>query len=377
MLREPTQIGWLPIDAVQPDTKAEAAQPRRAGEPALTGQEPYGDSRRGTPAASCAEAALPRRAGELVLTGQEPYGDSRRGTPAASCAEAALPRRAGELVLTGQEPYGDSRRGTPAASDADESAMAGGRDAVGRSLLGAQSLAPREGRPLLGGLFLPPVPVEALGDGRYRALDGDALLCRYREAGMTQVAAVVRVGSELDERVNALLGELSRGALDCYDEAARCRALMEECGATLPGLALRLGKSQAALRRRLRLLALDEDTRAALRSGGLGEAHALLLLRIQPPSARARLARQTVERRLTVGQLDDLVEGMLRRLPVPAPAEGRVRPAIRDHRLYLNAIRDIVEQMQAAGLQAQMTTAQGASLAEIRITVPLLRGSRA
>lgn len=222
-------------------------------------------------------------------------------------------------------------------------------------------------------LFLPPVPVEPTGDGRYRALREDGLLRRYREAGATHVAAIIQQGSDLDVQTGRLLSDLSRGALDCFEEAARCRALMEECGATLPGLALRLGKSQATLRRKLRLLTLDEETRAALRDGGLGEAHAQLLLRLQAPGARARLARQAAEKRLTVKQLEDLVEGMLQRMPVPMPREGRVKPAIRDHRLYLNAIRDIVEQMQSAGLQAQMQTAQGASLLEVRITVPVLR----
>ena len=48
-----------------------------------------------------------------------------------------------------------------------------------------------------------------------------------------------------------------------------------------------------------------------------------------------------------------------------------MKPLIRDYRLYLNAIRGIVEQMQEAGFEANMQVRVGRAAVDVRIAVPV------
>jgi len=49
----------------------------------------------------------------------------------------------------------------------------------------------------------------------------------------------------------------------------------------------------------------------------------------------------------------------------------RMKPIMRDYRLYVNAIRGIVEQMCDAGLDAGMQLSVGRNVAEVRVTIPI------
>jgi hypothetical protein len=64
-----------------------------------------------------------------------------------------------------------------------------------------------------------------------------------------------------------------------------------------------------------------------------------------------------------------LVARALERLPVPAPSR-RVVSLARDPRLYLNAIRGIVQQMRDTGLDARCEVSEYDSAVEMRLVLP-------
>ena len=72
-----------------------------------------------------------------------------------------------------------------------------------------------------------------------------------------------------------------------------------------------------------------------------------------------------------------LVSDVLSRMPVPMAGGRHIKPLIRDYRLYVNAIRGVVEQMRDAGLEARMEVSVGRSVAQVRIDVPTQSASRA
>ncbi|MEG0996939.1 MAG: hypothetical protein RSH26_08255, partial [Clostridia bacterium] len=65
------------------------------------------------------------------------------------------------------------------------------------------------------------------------------------------------------------------------------------------------------------------------------------------------------------------IDDVLTRMPVPMEGGRRMKPLMRDYRLYVNAIRGIVEQMRDAGLEAEMKVTIGRSAAEVRVNVPM------
>lgn len=207
-------------------------------------------------------------------------------------------------------------------------------------------------------------------DGRYTLLAGRERLCRLREAGQLCVNAVLSPPDRVDDRIDRLLNELMRGKLHYLDEAEEYRDLLAG-GMNLGELAARVGRTPATVRKKLRLLNLGAQAAQTLRCHNLCEGYAQALLRVPGLQGRLRVLGHVIERELTLKETEKLIDEVLARMPVPMTGGRRMKPLMRDYRLYVNAIRGIVEQMCDAGLDAAMQVTAGKRVAEVRISVPL------
>lgn len=213
------------------------------------------------------------------------------------------------------------------------------------------------------------VVVQRQADGRYMLVSGGGRVRRMREAGQLCVDAVIAPGKE--EQLSRLLDQLVQGSIHYLDEAQAYRDLLKGDAWTAEQLAQRLGRTAATLRRKMRLLELGDEIAAVLRENGLCEGYAQELLRMPGRQGRLNVLRHVTDGGLSVKETEKLIDEVLSRMPVPMNGSRRLKPLMRDSRLYLNAIRGIVEQMRDAGLDAQMQVQTGKYLAEVRITVPL------
>lgn len=212
-------------------------------------------------------------------------------------------------------------------------------------------------------------------DGRYTLLRGRERLANLRRAGQGFVNAVVSPGECLDGRLSRLLDGLARGSVHYLDEAEAYRSLLL-AGMSAQELALRLGRAPATVRKKLRLLNLGQEVARELRAQGLCEGYAHALLRVPGIQGRLRVLKHIAEGGLSLKDAERLVDDVLSRMPVPMTAGRRLKPLMRDSRLYINAIRGIVEQMRDAGLDAGIEVIMGRSVAEVRVSVPLMRRER-
>ena len=73
--------------------------------------------------------------------------------------------------------------------------------------------------------------------------------------------------------------------------------------------------------------------------------------------SRQRIALRTAKERLDIREVELFVEAANRRLP-GAKHSGKVVSAVRDARPYLNALREVVAQMNEAGLPVRFDEAQ-------------------
>ena len=130
------------------------------------------------------------------------------------------------------------------------------------------------------------------------------------------------------------------------------------------------------IRKKLRLLNLGDEAMALLREHGLCEGYAQALLRVPGIQGRLRVLRHVIEEKLSVPDTERLVSDVLARMPVPLAGGRHMKPLIRDYRLYVNAIRGVVEQMRDAGLDARMQVNVGQRVAEVRIDMPMQTAAR-
>lgn len=220
------------------------------------------------------------------------------------------------------------------------------------------------------------VCVERLPDGGFRLTAGSATLRRMREAGQCCVDVQVYAPEQLERRISKLLDQLVRGSIHYLDEAAAYRTLLHDSGWTAQRLAERIGRTPATLSRKLRLLELDGQVAKGLRENGLCERYAQALLRVPGQQGRLRVLRHVTEGGLSVKETEQLIDDVLSRMPVPMTGGRRMKPLMRDYRLYVNAIRGIVEQMGDAGLDGQMRVTVGKHVAEVRVVIPIFKGGR-
>lgn len=222
-----------------------------------------------------------------------------------------------------------------------------------------------------------PLTVRATAqDGVYELIAGERTLRALRRAGITQAEAIVMPEGIHEGELGELIVSLASGRLHYFEEAEGYARAIREFKLSQEELAARVGRSQSSIANKLRLLRLEEPVREVLRSGRLGERHARALLRLTSPQDRLQIARQAAECVLSVRDTEALVERAVQRErgALPAGQGGRkVIPLVRDHRLYLNAIRGIVSQMKASGVQADCTLRDLGDRVEMQVTVPRRR----
>ena len=198
--------------------------------------------------------------------------------------------------------------------------------------------------------ILQPLTVRRAGEG-YELVAGERRLRAARIAGLREVPCLVAQVGEEDSALLALMENLQRRDLDCWEEAQAIARLISRYGLSQEEAARRLGRAQPTVANKLRLLRLPEDVRALLRENGLTERHARALLRLQDPEAQRRAAGDIVSRGMNVAQAEAYVEKLLQSAQV-TPPRGRSTYIIKDVRLFLNSVDRGLHLMRQAGVDA-------------------------
>lgn len=198
--------------------------------------------------------------------------------------------------------------------------------------------------------ILQPLTVRRAGEG-YELVAGERRLRAARIAGLREVPCLVAQVGEGDSALLALMENLQRRDLDCWEEAQAIARLISRYGLSQEEAARRLGRAQPTVANKLRLLRLPEDVRALLRENGLTERHARALLRLQDPEVQRRAAGDMVRRGMNVAQAEAYVEKLLQSAQV-TPPRGRSTYIIKDVRLFLNSVDRGLHLMRQAGVDA-------------------------
>ena len=201
-------------------------------------------------------------------------------------------------------------------------------------------------------------------DGRPVLIAGERRLRAAARAGLTQVPCLIVEAEPVHSAVLALVENIQREDLDCFEEAEGIRRLMEMGGLTQTETARRLGLSQPAVANKLRLLQLAENQRRRLADAGCGERHARALLRLEEPR-REQILRKLIDSGWTVAETERTVARLVE------PRKGRkVTPVVRDVRLFFNTVNHAVETMRQSGIAARAERTETEDAYEYHIRIP-------
>jgi ParB family chromosome partitioning protein len=136
--------------------------------------------------------------------------------------------------------------------------------------------------------------------GGYEIVAGERRWRAAREAGHETVPAVVREADDRDTLLLGLIENVAREQLTPVEEARAYAVLLDEFGFALGEVAERVGRSKPSVSNRVRLLDLPDDVLGMLERGQLSEGHARAVLAVPDHEGRRRLAREIVQKGLSV-----------------------------------------------------------------------------
>ena len=160
-----------------------------------------------------------------------------------------------------------------------------------------------------------PLTVRELNGGYYQIIAGERRWRAARQAGLTEIPAVIIEADDKKVMELALIENLQRQDLNPVEEAMGYQSLIQDYGMTQEETASRVGKSRPAVANALRLLSLHPDVLEMVRSGKLTAGHARAVLSIKAEKKQMEAAQKIAALGLSVRQAELLCKNMSKEQP--------------------------------------------------------------
>ena len=155
--------------------------------------------------------------------------------------------------------------------------------------------------------LIQPIIVTQKGEN-YIIVAGERRWRASRIAGIKKIPVLIRDYNDMAVKEIALIENLQREDLNPIEEAMGYRSLMDDYNLTQEEISSRLGKSRSAIANSVRLLTLDEDTRAKLIAGEISEGHARCALSIPEGVVREFFVNRIIQDGVNVRQAELLAK---------------------------------------------------------------------
>jgi len=146
---------------------------------------------------------------------------------------------------------------------------------------------------------------------RYELIAGERRWRAAQEVGLTQVPVIMRSASDLEVLELSLIENLQRADLNPIEEAQGYARLAGEFGMRQEDIALKVGRSRAAVANSMRLLDLHPQVQNWLIQNLLSVGHAKVLLALKAPEEQLLVAETVLRRSATVRATERLVARQL------------------------------------------------------------------
>ena len=206
-------------------------------------------------------------------------------------------------------------------------------------------------------------------EGYYELVAGERRARAARMAGLREVPCLLARVDEKDAGLLALIENLHRRDLNCFEEAEAIAKLIQRYELNQQEEAEKLGKSQSAIANKLRLLRLDKGIQETILRENLTERHARALLRLTDGEMQRQAVEEFLRKEMNVAQAEEYVEELLQTMQTKPPRQ-RTTYVIKDVRLFLNSLRRQLELMNRAGVGADMGRKDTAEAIFLTIRIP-------
>ena len=184
--------------------------------------------------------------------------------------------------------------------------------------------------------IIQPLTVRRLASGYYQIIAGERRWRAARLAGLSEVPALILEADDRKVMELGLIENLQREDLNPMEEAAGFRTLIQDYGLTQEEAAQRVSKSRPAVANALRLLSLPQEVQWLIEQGKLSAGHGRTLLGLSDSQQQIALAKEVLEKGLSVRATEDRV----RRLQQPPQEEAEEAPLALYYRIAERQLSD-------------------------------------
>lgn len=172
--------------------------------------------------------------------------------------------------------------------------------------------------------IIQPVTVVKVGTTTYQLISGERRWRASKMAGLKDIPAYIRTADDQQMLEMALLENLQRQDLNAIEISLSYKRLMDECDLTQEQVAERMKKERSTVANYLRLLKLPPDIQKSVRDGQLSMGHARAIIGLEQVDQQLYAYRETIEKGLSVRQVEQLVKNMIdgERSGVPAAQQA-------------------------------------------------------
>ena len=188
--------------------------------------------------------------------------------------------------------------------------------------------------------IIQPLIVRRLSGGTHESIAGERRWRAAQEIGLEEVPVIVRSASDLEVLELSLIENLQRSDLNPIEEAHGYARLRDEFGMKQEEIAVKVGRSRAAVANAMRLLDLDAQIQTWVAQDLVSVGHAKVLLGIKAGEEQLRLAEIVLRRNYSVRQTERLVARQLggwkkrrgtAQIPVTSATVADLQDKLRQH----------------------------------------------
>lgn len=142
----------------------------------------------------------------------------------------------------------------------------------------------------------------------YEIIAGERRVRASKLAGLTRIPAIIRNLDDEQMMEIALLENLQRENLSAIEEALAYKSMIEKLSITQDDLAKKVGKSRSHVTNTLGLLRLPSEVQNMVANNQISMGHARVLSKLEDENKIITLAREIVERKIPVRELEQEAE---------------------------------------------------------------------
>lgn len=216
--------------------------------------------------------------------------------------------------------------------------------------------------------LIQPITVRKGTYSKYELIAGERRLRACTMAEMKTIPAIIIDVTNYESASIAMIENLQRENLNFFDEAEGYSNLISDFNITQEELAQKIGKTQATIANKIRILKLSPMVKKIIKNNNLTERHARALLKLPNEDLQIKVLKKVTENNLNVTQTDEYVDFLLAPKP-PKPNQKSTR-IFKDIRIFSNTIKQAIDMMNKSGINAYSEKNETDEYIEYLVKIP-------